>query len=122
LMGCASIDDLADVKVVFEQVSKSARPKTDAAPHPAVDKPTCPGADAAPVKVLDQGADGAKLEIAGEDGADCSRFLGDHDNLLVGNPIAQRHRSANPDALALRGGDLVPYPLADDLALELRKG
>ena len=63
-----------------------------------------------------------KLKIAGKDGADRRRFLRNHDNLLVGDPVTQRHRSADPDALALGGGDLVPHPLADDLALELGEG
>ena len=37
----------------------------------------------------------------------------------VFDPVAQRNRSAHPDALPLRGGDLVADSLAGDLALEL---
>src|SRR5258708_5279266 len=121
LMSRPAINDLADVKAVLEQMSKCAGPKTDATPDPAVDKPTCLRAETTPVEVLDQDANGPKLKIAGKQDANRSRFLRDHDNLLVGNPVTQGYRSANPDALALGGGDFVPYPLADDLALELRK-
>ena len=122
LMGRPAINDFADVKAVLEQMSESAGPKTDAAPDPAADKPTRLRAETTPVEVLDQGANGAKLKIAGKEDANRSRFLRDQDNLLVGDPVTQRHRSANPDPLALGGGDLVPYPLADDLALELSEG
>src|ERR1700733_9863203 len=38
------------------------------------------------------------------------------------DPIAQRHDAAHPDALPLRGGDLVSDPLTGDLALELGEG
>ena len=36
--------------------------------------------------------------------------------------IAERHGSADPEALALGGRDLVAHPLADHLALELGEG
>ena len=38
------------------------------------------------------------------------------------DPIAERDHAAHPDALPLRGGDLVADPLAGDLALELGEG
>ena len=65
LMGRPAINDLADVKAVLEQMSKCAGPKTDAAPDPAVDKPTCLRADTTPVEVLDQGANGAQAQDSG---------------------------------------------------------
>ena len=37
----------------------------------------------------------------------------------VFDPIAEGNRSAHPDALPFRSGDLVPDSLARDLALEL---
>ena len=43
------------------------------------------------------------------------------DNLERGKALL-RHGSANPEALALGGRDLVAHPLADHLALELGKG
>ena len=42
--------------------------------------------------------------------------------LLVDAAIAERHGSADPEALALRGCNLVAHPLADHLPLELGKG
>lgn len=100
LMDRPSIDYLADAKAVLEQMRKSAGAKTDAAANPAVDKPARPGADTTPVEILDQGANGAKLEIAGEDGTDRSFFFRHHADFLVDDPVSQRHRSADPDALA----------------------
>jgi hypothetical protein len=62
-MGRLAINDFADVKAVLEQMSKCTGPKTDAAPDPAVDKPTRLRAETAPVEVLDQGANGPKLSV-----------------------------------------------------------
>jgi hypothetical protein len=38
------------------------------------------------------------------------------------DPVAQRDHAAHPHSLLLRGGDLVPDPLACDLPLELGEG
>jgi hypothetical protein len=64
----------------------------------------------------------AALQIEGENGAD--RFcLRSHDfELLIDAAIAEGNGSADPQALALGGRNLVAHPLADDLALELGKG
>src|ERR1700730_1264194 len=59
--------------------------------------------DAAPIKVLDQGADRAKRKIPCEDGADRIRLLGHHDELLVDAPIAKRDRSSDPSGGAELG-------------------
>ena len=61
-------------------------------------------------------------QIAAEDGADRLRLLGHDFELLVDAAIAERNGSADPEALALGGRDLVAHPLADHLALELGKG
>src|SRR5438309_1447331 len=98
-MDGTAINDFADVKAVLEQMGKCAGAKTNAAPDPAVDQPICFRAHMPPVEVLDQGANGAQLEITGKDGADSCRFFRHHDNLLVGDPVTQRQRSADPDAL-----------------------
>jgi hypothetical protein len=42
-------------------MSKCTGPEADAAPYPVADKPSCLGADAAPVEVLDHGANGSEL-------------------------------------------------------------
>ena len=49
-------------------------------------------------------------------------MLLDHMERPVLDPIAEGNHAAHPDALPLRGGNLVPDPLASDLALELGEG
>ena len=49
-------------------------------------------------------------------------MLLDHMERPVLDPIAERNDASHPDALPLRGGDLVPDPLTGDLALELGEG
>ena len=53
---------------------------------------------------------------------DEGRVLLDNMERPVLDPIAERNDAAHPDALPLRGGDLVADPLAGDLALELGEG
>src|SRR5205085_8737491 len=69
-----------------------------------------------------QSADRADAEIIGKDLADEVGLVRDDLQLLGDAAVAERHRSADPDPLALGGGNLVPNTFADDLALELRKG
>src|ERR1700719_5178106 len=57
------------------------------------------------------------IEIAHEDG-----MLLDHMERPVLDPIAERNHAPHPDALPLRGRDLVSDPLASDLALKLGEG
>src|ERR1700751_3296784 len=52
----------------------------------------------------------------GEDGADRLGLLGHDFELLIDAAIAEGHGSADPEAFALGGRNLVAYPLADDLA------
>src|ERR1700733_6332914 len=54
------------------------------------------------------------IEIAHEDG-----MLLDYMERPVLDPISERNHASHPDALPLRGGDLVSDPLASDLALKL---
>src|SRR5580692_9133147 len=42
--------------------------------------------------------------------------------LLADAAVAERHRAADPDALALGGRDLVAHPFADHLPFELGEG
>src|SRR6202007_2606215 len=46
----------------------------------------------------------------------------DNDELAALHPITERRHTAHPHPLLFRGGDLVTDALANDLALELRKG
>src|SRR5262249_56775536 len=58
------------------------------------------------MEVLCQRADGAKLQIAAKDRSN-RRSLGfDHNDLLIYGRVAERHRATDPNAFALRGGDL----------------
>src|ERR1700722_19905827 len=66
--------------------------------------------------------DAADLEITPKETAHESGILLDHMERPVLDPIAERNDAPHPDALPLRGGDLVPDTLTGDLALELRLG
>src|SRR5271156_965360 len=66
--------------------------------------------------------DAANLEITPKEIADKGGMLLDHMERPVLDPIAERNDASHPDALPLRGGDLVSDPLASDLALELGEG
>src|SRR3984893_13806641 len=121
-MHLTPIGDLADVEPVLEQMGKRSDAEADAAAPAAIATAIDLGPDALPIKLRDQSPDGAKLQIACEDGADHLRLLGHHFELLIDAAIAERNGSADPEALALGGRDLVAHPLADHLALELGKG
>ena len=63
--------------------------------------------------------DAADLEIAPKEVAHEGGMLFDDMERPVLDPIAERHHAAHPDALLLRGGDLVPNAFASDFPLEL---
>src|SRR5215831_17622834 len=92
-----------------------------AADGPAVRQPPRLAADAPEIEILRQLADGAKLEIPRKDRANRRSFGWYHNDLLVDRRIAERYGTADPNAFALRGSDLVAYPLPDQLAFELGK-
>src|ERR1700730_3488098 len=121
-MHLASIDDLADVEPVLEQMGQRSDAKADAAAPAAIATAIDLGPNALPIELREQSPHGAKLQIAGEDGAHHRRLLRRASALLAAAGIAERHGSADPEALALGGRDLVAHPLADHLALELGKG
>src|SRR5271163_3904004 len=66
--------------------------------------------------------DAADLEIAPKEVANEFGVLFDPVQRPVLDPITERNHAAHPDALLLRGGDLVSDPLASDLTLELGEG
>ena len=66
--------------------------------------------------------DAADLEITPKEISDEDGMLLDHMERPVLDPIAERNDAPHPDALPLRGGDLVADPLASDLALKLGEG
>ncbi|MEI2733739.1 MAG: hypothetical protein V9G24_02305 [Rhodoblastus sp.] len=48
-------------------------------------------------------------------------LVGNNLQLLFPAAVAERHGTADPDALAFGGGDLVADAFADDFSLELRE-
>src|SRR5580693_7741412 len=66
--------------------------------------------------------DGADLEITPIEIAHEDGMLLHHVERPVLDPISERNDTSHPDALPLRGGDLVPDSLTSDLALELGEG
>ena len=66
--------------------------------------------------------DAADLEITPKEIPHEGGMLLDHMKRPVLDPIAEGNDASHPDALPLRGGDLVPDPLTRDLALELGEG
>src|SRR3984885_6027262 len=64
----------------------------------------------------------ADLKISTKEISDEDGMLLDHMERPVLDLIAKRNHASHPDALPLRGGDLVPDPLAGDLAFKLGEG
>src|ERR1700730_9019965 len=106
-MHLASIDDLADVDPVLEQMGKRSHAEADAAAPVAIATAIDLGPDPLPIELREQSPHGAKLQIAGEDGAHHLRLPGNDLELLVDAAIAERNGSADPEALALGGRDIV---------------
>src|SRR6478736_2512101 len=114
----ATVDQLADIEAVLEQIRE--RPHAEAAPAdgPAGRAPPRLAANSPPIEVLRQRADGAELVITGKDCANRRSLGWYHEDLLVHRRIAERHRAADPKAFALGGSDLVAHPLPDQFPFE----
>src|SRR5262249_21765492 len=106
--------DLADVEPVLEQMGERSHAKSDPAPLLALPAPIAFGPDAPPVEFREQRAHGAEFQIKGENGADRLGLLGHVFEFFVDAAIAEGNRSADPEAFALGGHNLVAHPLADD--------
>src|SRR5262249_57206475 len=109
----------ADIEAVVERGGGPPPAKAPPADGPAVRAPPRLAANSPAIEILRQRADGAKLEIARKDRANCFSLGCDHNDLLVHGRIAEWDRAADPNAFALRGSDLVAHPLPDQLAFEL---
>src|SRR6516165_2483218 len=121
-MGLPVVNDLAPIDAVLQyQVEPTAREwlAADAATRSA--RPSS-GYDPADFELFLQQPDRAEFGIAAEDQAYEFCLAVDDDELAVLRPIPEWRHPAHPHPLPLRGGDLVADALADDLALELRKG
>src|SRR5262245_56658317 len=116
------IMDLADVEPVLEQMGEWSNAETDTAPLLTLPALIDLRLDTPPVQLREQSTYGAQLQIEAKDCADRLRLFGHDFELFVDAAIAKRDGSADPQALALRGRNLVAHPLADDLALKLGKG
>jgi len=120
-MDLATVDHLADIEAVLEQMGERPHAKAPPADGAAVRQSPRLAANSPAIEILRQRADGAKLEIARKDRANRRSLGWYHNDLLVHGRIAERHRAADPKAFALRGSDLVAHPLPDQLAFELSK-
>src|ERR1700757_4512361 len=99
---------------------RSAREWDAAYGLPDLERPHL-GDDAPLAQVGHEQIEAAELEVAAEDGSDrlCFRLIDRNPAIL--RVIAEWHHAADPEALALGGGDLVANALGGDLALELGK-
>src|SRR3954451_11427533 len=89
-------------------------------PARAQPAPSCD--DAAIPQLALQRREGAELKVALEDQPHRrGLILPDHE-LALPHLVSERHDAPDPNALALRGRDLVADALARDFALELGKG
>ena len=74
------------------------------------------------VQLLYETHDAPRFEISPKEGAHDLGMVLDDMQCPVRDPVAQRNHAAHPHPLLLRGGDLVPDPLAGDLPFELGEG
>src|SRR6476660_3310707 len=121
-MGLSLVNDLAEIGAVPQhQVERPAREWLAADPSTRSARPRRAFASLGFELRLQQ-PHRAEFGIAAEDRAHDFRLAVDDDELAVLHPIPERWHPAHPHPLLFRGGDLVADALADDLALELRKG
>src|SRR5215475_7224909 len=120
-MDLATVDHLADIEAVLEQMGERPHAKAPPADGAAVRQPPRLAANSPAIEILRQCADGAKLEIPRKDRANRRSLGWYHKDLLVHGRIAEWDRAADPNAFALGGSDLVAHPLPDQLAFELGK-
>jgi hypothetical protein len=114
-------DDFADVEAVAQQMGKRTAGEGDAAHSLSRFQHARLGDHATPAEVRHQQAQAAEPKIAAEDCAD-PLGLGRIDrDLAVLGVVAEWRHAADPETLALGGGNLVTDALRGDLALELGK-
>src|ERR1700733_121584 len=118
-MDLAAIGDLADVEPVLQEMGEWANTIAGSGDRPSICQSPWFRFETLGIERCRERADRAQTQIALEDRADEICLLRNDLQFLVDAAIAERHRTADPDALALGGGDLVAHPLADHLPLEL---
>src|SRR5438477_5410888 len=121
-MGLPLMNDLAEIGTVLQhQVERAAREWLAANRAAGSTRPRL-AFNAVSVELLLQQPDRAEFGITAEDRPHDLRLAVDDEEFAVLYPIPERWHTAHPHPLSFRGSDLVADALADDLALELRKG
>src|SRR5271157_3327727 len=116
-MDLSAIGDLADVELVLQEVCERADTIAGGGDRPPVRQSPWFRFDALSIERRRQRADRAQPQVVVEDLADEICLLRHDLQLLVDAAVAKGHRTADPDAFALGGGDLVANSLANHLAL-----
>ena len=118
-VGDPLVDDLAPIDAVGEQMIERAAPERAAAFMGAAGPLLDLGAVPVAGELLDQFAGRAKGDVAAQDVTDQFGFAFIDDELTVADVIAERDGISHPQALLLRGGDLVADDDEADPALAL---
>src|SRR5437660_5960557 len=113
--------DLADVEPVAQKMGERAAGEWDAANRAPRLERSHLSDDPPLAKVGHQQVEAAKLQIPPKDGPNALSLLFDHDDLAVLGLVSERGHAADPEPLALGGGDLVADALGGNFPLELSK-
>src|SRR5271169_1628285 len=116
------IFDLADIKMVAQQVVQRTTAERYAAAGCARRELLGFGSDIALHEIPDQFVNAAELKVAPEDQSDLFSFFLNNGNLAIPHLIAQGKVTSDPKPFPLRCRDFVADPLRGDFALELGKG
>ena len=119
--GLSLEDHLSDVEAVAKQMGEWTACEGDAAHGFSCLQSPHFGDNASSAQVRHQQVEAAELEIAAEDAPDAVGLGFIDGDLAVLGVVAQWRHAADPQALALGGGDLVPDAFGGDLAFELGK-
>ena len=114
-------DDLADIEPVAQKIGERATGKRDPSHRAAGLERSQLGDDPPLAEVHPDAVEAAKREIAAEDSANPLRFLFHRNDPAVLGLISKRGHAADPQPLALGGGNLVANALGGDFPLELGK-
>ena len=117
-----SMVDLAEIHPVLEEIGEWPFGERDPADRPAGGQPAGPGDDPALAEHPHDGNHRAEGAVALEDQSDDRRFRFVDHQFAIDDLVTERHDAADPEALLLRGGDLVADALTGDLAFELGEG
>jgi hypothetical protein len=117
-----AVVDLSEIHPVLEKIGERSSRERNAADDPSARKRPSSGYDPSAAEIVDERPKRAEFEIAVKDDANGLRFRFIDDKLSLNHPVAERNDAADPDALPLRGGDLVADAFPRDFPLELGEG